>query len=377
MTSGYGNMTHSIIDFLGSQRQHISRVLSSFADTKAAELALVNQWGQDVLDRLIEFTSRGKMIRGALVVLGDSLVGDSSMEPPRNDVLRAAAALELVQSFLLIHDDIMDQDFTRRGKPSIFAQYAEIPRMKTDGRFTPEDAENGELSRRFGEAMGICAGDIAMLLAFELLAGLETDAPTQAAILGMCAREIGWVGVAQMNDVYHGSTSHPAAEEEILNLYRYKTGRYTFSLPLLVGSMLCGLEESDRMKLSSFGEHLGTLFQIKDDDLGIWGDEVETGKPVGSDIAADKQTLHRLYLLQSLNDSERARVKGLFGTEGGGVVSEIRELLSANGVQERISGIVRQHAEVARDLVRSLNSVNARGKELLTDLVEYNLTRRA
>ena len=370
-------MTQSIIDYLGSQRQYISQELSMFALSKATDLALVNQWGQDVLDRLMEFTSRGKMIRGGLVVLGDSLLGEVSTRPPRPDALRAAAALELVQSFLLIHDDIMDQDFTRRGKPSIFAQYAELPRTETDGRFTPEDAGDRERSRRFGEAMGICAGDIAMLLAFELLASLETDAPTRSAILGMCAREIGWVGVAQMNDVYHGSTTHAAGEEEILNLYRYKTGRYTFSLPLLVGSALCGLEESDRMKLSAFGEHLGTLFQIRDDDLGIWGEEIETGKPTGSDIAADKQTLHRLYLLQSVEEPERTRVKKLFGTPESVVVTEIRKLLAANGVQERISAFVSQRAEAARDLVRSLNSVSARGKELLIDLVEYNLTRRA
>jgi geranylgeranyl diphosphate synthase type I len=310
------------------------------------------------------------MIRGGLVILASSLAGTHKGAAPMKDAVRAASALELVQAFLLIHDDIMDQDYVRRGKPSLFAQYGRLL-AKEPGTHAPED------ERRFGEAMGICAGDVSMLLAFELLATLDTDASTRARVLNLCAREIGWVGIAQMNDVYHGFSTHSASEHEILSLYRYKTGRYTFSLPLLLGAILGGMDAADADALSEFGERVGMLFQIRDDDLSVWGKVSLTGKPEGSDIAEDKQTLHRLYLLDTVEESERNAVRSLYGTDDPRNVEKVRTLLEVHGVQTRVRETMDSLATEAKAFVDSLRSVDAAGRELLSQLIRYSAERDA
>ncbi|WP_455383265.1 polyprenyl synthetase family protein [Salinispira pacifica] len=360
----------SIITYLSEQKDSISRFLGRFAADRQGDFAAVNGWGPDLLDRLCEFSARGKMIRGALVVLAESLYAPDTggaRQQASEDAVRVAAALELVQSFLLIHDDIMDQDFLRRGKPSLFVQYTSVIEQE-EPHIEPGAA------RRFGEAMGICAGDVAMLLAFDLLAGVQKPPELRLEILRHAAREIGLVGVAQMGDVYHGVARRPATEEEILGVYRYKTGRYTFSLPLLLGAILGGARGPDREKLVNLGEHLGLLFQIKDDDLGIWGSEVETGKPVGSDLAEGKQTLHRYLLLRSVDDSEGPRVEALF-RGGSGAVDTVRRMLRETGVQDRIVERMKRHAEDALSVIDSLEAVHSEGRRMLNELVAYNLER--
>ncbi len=364
----------SILSYLGQQKEVIAGFLRQFTESRRTAFADVNRWGPDLLDRLYEFASRGKMIRGALVILAESLFSSGKPAGARQgastDAVRVAAALELVQSFLLIHDDIMDQDFLRRGRPSLFAQYSES--LST----VAPDTEAAE-ARRFGESMAICAGDVAMLLAFELLAELDRQDERGTEIISLAAREISWVGVAQMSDVYHSATRFPASEEEILSVYRYKTGRYTFSLPLNLGAILGGAGPSDRARLLDLGEQLGLLFQIKDDDLGIWGSEAQTGKPVGSDIAEGKQTLHRLYLIAAVPESERERTSTLFGSGSSEAAAEVRDLLTAYGVEERVRTSMQECAERARQIISSLEGVGQSGQALLLELVEYNLERFA
>ena len=357
-----------IISYLGEQKDRIIECLSDFVSGRRQGFARVNTWGPDVLDRLFEFAGRGKMIRGALVILSDSLFSRSQV--PHQDAVRAAAAIELMQSFLLIHDDIMDQDYLRRGRASVFAQYAKILEKEAPRAGTDE-------FRRFGEAMGICAGDISMLLAFELFATLKQPPERKVEIIARAAQEIGWVGAAQMNDVYNGMAEDVATEEDITSVYRYKTGRYTFSLPLQLGALLGGASSDDQVTLSTLGEQLGLLFQIKDDDLGIWGAEADTGKPVGSDIIAGKQTLHRLYLVESVPSAERNRVEELFRSGEKSAVIEVRSLLEQHGAQERVVARMRDHATAARRAITQLRGIMESGREILQELVSYSLDRSA
>ncbi len=358
----------AIISYLGEQKGRIVECLADFVSERRHAFSLVNSWGPDVLDRLYEFAGRGKMIRGALVILSDSLFSHSGI--PQQDTVRTAAAIELMQSFLLIHDDIMDQDYLRRGRPSIFAQYADM--LKTEAPRAGTDE-----FRRFGEAMGICAGDIAMLLAFEMLATLDQPPERKVEIIAHAAREIGWVGAAQMNDVYNGMGERTATDDDITAVYRYKTGRYTFSLPLQLGALIGGASSADQAVLAALGEQLGLLFQIKDDDLGIWGSEADTGKPVGSDIIEGKQTLHRLYLIESVPPAQRNRVEELFRTGDKSAVLEVRTLLEKHGVQHRIIERMQKHAVAARDAITKLVGVEESGKSILHDLVAYSLERSA
>ncbi len=246
-------------DFFSKNKSLIIQFLRKFFAHQQIELAKVNTWGADITERYRTFTLGGKMIRGCLTILGYEMFTNQSSD----EVVKTAAAMEIFQSALLIHDDIMDRDTMRRGAKTIFAQYGES---------------------HFGESMGICAGDIGFFWGFSLLAQVNVDPNIKTAILSTIAAELTKVGVAQMQDVALGYDEITPNEKTILNLYRYKTARYTFSLPLMVGAMLAGQSDKTVKTLEALGEDLGIIFQLKDDQLDA-----------ESDLREGKKTLVGLY----------------------------------------------------------------------------------
>jgi geranylgeranyl diphosphate synthase type I len=368
-------MAEALTDQLKDAGALIAPKLQEHLRTYGQELKGINRWGDDVCGRVAEYSVRGKLIRGSLVITGNRAFGGSDSK----GVVDAACAMELVQSFLLIHDDIMDGDDTRRGAPSVHAQY----RDGAAGWGVSEGAP-------FGSSMGICAGDVTLLLAQRLLAGLAVDGAVYRRINQLVAREIAFVGVAQMNDLYFGYLSHSAAEDEVYDLYRYKTGRYTFSLPLALGAVFAGASPEAVEAIMRFGEEVGIIFQVIDDDIGIFGETASIGKPVGSDIASNKKTLHRRYFLEALDSAhsivpeDRKRLSGYFGASSlsRAAVEELRSTFADLGVRDRISELVERHAARAREIANDLAqrhlhaSVGPSVADFLSKIVEFNLARR-
>ncbi len=353
-----------MLEFFDSWKAEIVSQTNAYLASQARRLEAVSAWGPDVSRRLADFTSRGKMIRGGLVALGYLLFRD---EPPPA-VREAAAAMELLQSSLLVHDDIMDGDLTRRGLPTVFCQY------------DTEGAGRGVAdSRHFGEAMGICAGDVSFFFAFDLLARLALPPGDVLRILHLAHETAVETCVAQMQDVSLGAAASEqlVREADVLSVYRYKTGRYTFTLPLRIGAVIAGQGDAALQGLDRVGEQLGMIFQIKDDELGIYGTEQEIGKPVGSDIAAGKKTLFYVYLLEAAAGEQRQRVRKLFGTgsASGEAVSAVRRLIEELGVRRRIGLRVEELASQARDAIAALPAARERYRALLLELLDYNLSR--
>lgn len=350
-----------MIATLARYRDGIVNALRRIDEREGAALAGVNGWGGDLRTRLVEFASRGKLIRGSLVAAACEALGGRVDD----GVFTTAAALELIQTFLLIHDDIMDQDQIRRGVPTVYEQYR---RHGDDHGF--HDAS------RFGESMGICAGDVAVLLAVAAVAEVGRDAQTTSRLVALLAREIAVVGVAQMADVANGHAPDAATEEEIVSVYRFKTGRYTFSLPLMLGAMLASADERVVEAISRWGELEGVIFQIRDDQLGIMGDVGEIGKPTGSDIRANKQTLHRLLLLERVRGTEWADVAGLFGaaelTEP--QIDRVRTALVETGT---IAELDRRVATLRSEAANELDSLplSEAARSIFQSIDEYNATR--
>jgi geranylgeranyl diphosphate synthase, type I len=260
--------------FITQYKKQINTFLQDFLETQKQELQLINVWAEGAITRLSEFSTNGKAIRGSLVLFAFEAHGKQI----DTDALRVAAAMELFHSGFLIHDDIMDKDVTRRGNPSIYAQYETLANL----------AGAREIAH-FGLSMGINVGDLCFFLAHRVLSGISSQ--QLPAILSYINKELSTVVIAQMQDVSEGHMTKKLTQEEILSVYRYKTARYTFSLPLSLGSMLSGGTPHDKTQLIELGEALGILFQIRDDELSISGDETITGKPVGSDERNQKQIL--------------------------------------------------------------------------------------
>ncbi|HKJ86702.1 MAG TPA: polyprenyl synthetase family protein, partial [Spirochaetia bacterium] len=269
------------------------------------------------------------------------------------------------QSFLLIHDDIMDEDPIRRGVPAVFEQYR---RHACDNGFRHPS--------RFGESMAICGGDVAVLMAVTAVGGIEAPDAIRLKLMTLLGAEIAKVGVAQMADVANGHSTRAATEEEIRSVYRFKTGRYTFSLPLMLGAILAGAEESAVAALSTWGELQGVVFQIRDDHLGIMGDTGAIGKPAGSDISANKQTLHRLYLLDRLPGTAWADVSGFFGHDHLSLaqIQRVRDALEGTGTSALLEEKVDELRAEAEAIVENAGFADAT-VEVLHAIDAYNAGR--
>src|SRR5690606_10500490 len=109
------------------------------------------------------------------------------------------------------------------------------------------------------------------------------------------------VGLAQFHDVLWSAETAVPEHSQILELYENKTGRYTFALPILAACTLAGLSEDRLAVLSRVANLAGQIFQIRDDEINLWGDPAKTGKPAGSDLREGKQTLALSLLAAELS----------------------------------------------------------------------------
>ncbi len=349
-------------EFFADRKEAISRFMEGFLTSRGAELESINNQGALAAQRLLEYSREGKMIRGGLAGLAQGI----SSGKINADADRLGSVMELFQSALLVHDDIMDRDPLRRGKPAMHIQYARSL-----------EEEQAAFPDRTGESLGICVGDIAFFLAYEILGSLEASAATSLALLKVCSREMTGVGLGQMQDIRAGVLPQPPTIDEVLSLYVNKTGRYTFSLPLMSGAVLGGAKEEQIDALSELGEVLGIIFQIKDDELGLFGTREKIGKPVGTDLSEGKQTIFYNLLMQKLNKEDSSRIKALVGQLS--VPEEdvvfVRNMLVETGVMEKVREILKSHQDKAHRIMKLLPLGKSEYGRVLTDFVEYNLTR--
>ncbi len=340
-------------------KKKITAFLGRFFQSTRRNLPSGARWGGDVLARLEAFATQGKMLRGGLCLLAAQMGGKRI----DRQVLAVGAALELWHSALLIHDDILDRDYTRRGMPTVFAQYEALGKRKKI--YDP---------RHFGESFGICAGDAAVFLAWQLLGTVES--PVLPGLLQLLGSELAGVTYAEMQDVWLAAGGEVATTASVLELYRTKTARYTFSLPLVVGARLSGQSREAQWALEKLGEPLGILFQIKDDELGLFGDERATGKPVGADIREGKKTLFYLTLLKQATLAERRKIKTWFGnpTLSGADIAEAHALFAKYAVRSEVQEMAQDFYDQAQRQIRRL-SVPANYQKILAEIAEYSLIR--
>jgi len=351
-------------EFFQAQRRRIGDYLEKYQSDKQDDLGKVHAMGEEALDSIRRFALRGKMIRGGLVALTYLLITGKNPEEQPEDTIAVGAAMELFQSAFLIHDDIMDRDEQRRGAETVFYEY--VRQAEREGL---RDAYHT------GESLGICSGDIAFFLAFEILGTLESHA--SGPLTALCSKELSYVGVAQMLDVYWGQYSGTVERERILSLYTYKTGRYTFSLPLLSGVHLAGGTTAQAQTVERIGELLGVVFQLKDDELGLFAEADKLGKEVGSDIKEGKKTPFYTMLMERAGEKERTLLQSIFGA--GDITDEdlcfVRDLIERYEIRREVGEICSSYAEEARELISSLEGVSGTYRDMFYQLLDYSLQR--
>ena len=190
-------------------------------------------------------------------------------------IIDAGAALELMHAFALFHDDVMDDAGSRRGTPTTHTVFADAHAAA---------GWAGE-SRRFGEGVAILVGDLAFVMADQLL----IDAPRDAWVIWNELRTE--LNIGQLLDIV-GSVQGDRRLDKAERICRYKSGKYTVERPLHLGAVLAAPDRAAELlpALSAYGLPLGDAFQMRDDVMGAFGDEAVTGKPVGGDLREGKPT---------------------------------------------------------------------------------------
>jgi geranylgeranyl diphosphate synthase, type I len=257
-------------------RERVERALDSFMAQQATRLTAIDPVLAPVTDAVRDFLDGGKRLRPAFCYWGWRGAG----APDCPEIIVAAASLELLQAAALIHDDLMDDSDTRRGKPSIHRQFgALLEGAGRPGRWTD-----------FGAAAAILIGDLCLswcdamiessgIGPIELLRAKPTFQDMRTELMA-----------GQYLDVLAQATSGTAVDGA-LRVIRYKAAKYTVERPLHVGGLLAGGQDALIETYSAYGLPIGEAFQLRDDILGVFGDPAETGKPAGDDLREGKRTL--------------------------------------------------------------------------------------
>jgi farnesyl diphosphate synthase len=221
----------------------------------------------------------GKRLR-ALLVMGAFESGLTShskeeMSYRREAAHRAAAAIELIHAYSLVHDDMpcMDNDVLRRGKPTVHVQ--------------------------FGQAVALLAGDTLQALAFEVLTPEHSAIPLtlQAKLCALIARAAGHRGMAGGQAIDLHSVGQQLNEDQLSYMHQLKTGAL-LEASVMAGALCAGVGEDDLIKLKTFGSSLGLAFQVIDDILDVTADSALLGKTPGKDASTDKPTYVSLMGLE-------------------------------------------------------------------------------
>jgi geranylgeranyl diphosphate synthase type I len=276
----------------------------------------------------------GKRVRPLICLLSCEAVGGAA-----KDALKSAVALELVHTFTLIHDDIMDDDDLRRGMPSVHKVY--------------------------GVSTAILAGDLLFSKAFELCDPKAAKVLAEAAS-DICEGQEMDISLAKKEDVSEG---------EYLEMIKRKTA-VLLEASAESGALLGGGERAQVKQLAAYGLNLGLAFQIHDDVLDLIADEKKLGKPVGSDIVEGKRSLIVIRALCTLKGDERKRLIALLDKNGNTQeeVAEAIRILTGCGAID----YCRKKANALRDAAKaSLKDLpDGEAKTALMELADFVVDRQ-
>ncbi|MDM4721937.1 polyprenyl synthetase family protein [Micromonospora sp. WMMA1363] len=272
----------------------------------------------------------GKRIRPMFAYWGwRGAVGGTAPSAP---VLPAVAALELLHTFALVHDDVMDESATRRGRPT--AHVAVAAQHAAAGR-------RGDPSR-FGESVAVLIGDLCMVWADRLLAHAALP-PARLLDVRRCYDQMRVETVAgQYLDVLGENDAANWSVDRALRVARYKTASYTVQRPLLFGACLGGVDADAPLiaAYTRYGLAVGEAFQLCDDLLGVYGDSATTGKPTGDDLRTGKPTALLMLARQLATPAQRRALEETVPDAGDGDIARLAELVADTGAVDRIERMI-------------------------------------
>lgn len=316
---------------------------------------------KDVVQRYHAFMQGGKKHRGALTVFGYEIITGSYDK----EVLKASLAIEITHAFALIHDDVMDQDDVRRTKPTIHKQYEHIHAATL----------NPDNNRHFAESMAYTVGDFGAYLGQILLNEADLPLEYKSKAITHYVNKIMEVTWGQILDLAIG-IDQPATEKDVLLIHRYKTGDYSGSLPLMIGGMLAGADDAVLEAMFEYGWRIGTAYQLRDDEIGLFEETETIGKPAGSDIRQNKNTLLKVKAIENASSEDQQFLLATYGNPDltPDAIEEVRAITIGTGALAHSQAICRDYVEEAKAYIEKITD-NPAYQDILHDAAEFMILR--
>ncbi len=266
-------------------------------------------------------TEGGKRLRPALFHSVYTALGGRDVEV----AAEVGAALELLHTALVIHDDVIDGDTVRRGQPNVVGTFAEA--AATDGH----DADR---ATHYGQTAAILTGDLALAGAVRTLALCGAAPKTVTRMLDLLDRALHLSSAGELTDV-RLSLDGDGDERQVIAMEHQKTAVYSFELPLQLAATLAAAAPTVAADLTRFAQLLGVVYQVRDDLDGMFGDEARTGKSSASDLREGKMTALMAHA-RTTDAWPRIRLYLEAGTADEDDVARVRTLLEECGARDHV-----------------------------------------
>ena len=332
-------------------------IAATIAETRTT-VASTGSVGAELVDGLTVAARGGKRMRATAIMASFAAHGGTDPEV----AAPVAAALELFQAAALVHDDVLDDASTRRGRPTTHITFAK-EHANRGGTGTPE---------RFGLAGAVLAGDLSLVAATRAIA----DAPlgdAQAVTMRLFTQMMELVTVGQYLDMRIATTPLAALADQleaIRSTMRAKTASYTAEFPLALGASAAGASSTQIAEARAAGLPAGIAFQLRDDLLGLVGDSSVTGKPVGEDIREGKRTVPLWHAWARADAADRSLLERTVGN-GGASEADVAAAIAVIVASGAIAAVETEITSLTEEAQRRVNAleISTDGRAALSRLL--------
>ncbi|MBI4066973.1 polyprenyl synthetase family protein [Candidatus Gottesmanbacteria bacterium] len=339
--------------------------LRDFFSLKRQELTKYPPIVREVGDQIASLTlSGGKRIRPALLYYSYQGFSQKKKHTGSVRIQNYCLAIEILHTWALIHDDIMDQSILRRGKATTYKYF--------QNKYNP----------RLGLNLSILAGDLALSWADELfysaspsrsprLSGRQAFGHLEG-VTKLFSQMKNEVITGQIMDIFTVKTA-----KEALQMMELKTAQYSVEKPLLIGALLAGANDSELHTLSNLGLKIGIAYQLQDDLLGVFGVPKTLGKDITSDMKEGKMNLLIIKTLSQLQSIDRKKFLSLWGSPKAGL-DDLKEVQKIIKLSSGLNSFNKYYNSLTKDINANLKNKNITNilQKSLEELINFNIIRQ-
>ncbi|MBH2007288.1 polyprenyl synthetase family protein [Candidatus Saccharibacteria bacterium] len=324
--------------------QRINETIDAYFAENIQEAAHISRYYEQLwqdMHRLIK--SGGKRLRPRMVLRAHKAFGGMESQ----QVVLIATSQELLHMSLLVHDDVIDRDYVRYGVDNIAGNY-----FKTNYRAVADEVDR----LHYAQSAALLAGDLLISGSYRMMAESGADTKALSAVQAIHSKSIFDVAGGELIDTEAAFREMGDVDAHTVALY--KTASYTFVGPLTIGATLAGASSQSIERLKQFAQDLGIAYQLRDDVIGIFGDESTIGKPTISDIREGKHTFMVEEFYEQASNVQKQRFEQYFGSKDvtHDEAEDIKQLLIESGALARTETAITQYAQKADDVLSQIDT---------------------